>query len=130
MCSSDLLGALGVAAVPELVPIVYEKGLQRTEVARLAGLVQEAGDAGDGVANAILDQAAQELILAGRSVARQVGFGDAPYRVVLAGGAFRACPGLVPRIRTGLDLPGATIEPLSRQPAHGAITLALDFLKG
>src|SRR5262245_13762120 len=87
-----VLGALGVAAVPELVPIVYEKGLQRTEVARLAGLVQQAGDLGDAVANAILDQAAQELILAGRSVARQVGFGDAPYRVVLAGGAFRACP--------------------------------------
>jgi N-acetylmuramic acid 6-phosphate etherase len=121
--------ALDTTSVPELVPIVYEKGLQRTEVARLAGLVQQAAESGDAEANRILDQGAQELVLAGRSVARQVGFGDAPYRVVLAGGAFRACPGLVPRIRAGLGLPGAEPELLAREPARGAVTLALDLLK-
>jgi N-acetylglucosamine kinase-like BadF-type ATPase len=125
-----VLAALGVSSVPDVVPIVYEKGLQRTEVARLAELVQQAADSGDGEAGRILDGGAQELILAGRSVARQVGFGDAPYRVVLAGGAFRACPGLVPRIRAGLGLPGAQPELLAHEPARGAVTLALDFLKG
>jgi glucosamine kinase len=46
--------ALDAASVPDLVPIVYEKGLQRTEVARLAGLVQQAAESGDAEANRIL----------------------------------------------------------------------------
>jgi hypothetical protein len=60
-------------------------------------------------------------------VARQLRFpGD--YPLVLAGGTFRACPSLQPRLEAHLELPGARVERLGVEPARGAVRLALQEL--
>jgi N-acetylglucosamine kinase-like BadF-type ATPase len=122
--------ALEVKTVAELVPRVYEKGLPKHRIAALAGLVQKAADQGDAAAAALLDQAAHELALAAQAVARQLSFGDEPVPVVLAGGVFKACPSLVVPLGERLEIPRAVPSVLTREPAWGAVDLALDLLKG
>jgi N-acetylglucosamine kinase-like BadF-type ATPase len=121
--------SLGVQSVAEMVPVVYEKGLPKFRIAAHAGLVQQASDRGDAVATALLEEAAIELSLAARAVAQRLSLGDGPYRVVLAGGVFKACPSLTGRIEQCLGLPGAQLTPLRVEPAQGAVALALDLLR-
>jgi N-acetylglucosamine kinase-like BadF-type ATPase len=121
--------SLGVRSVAEMVPVVYEKGLPKFRIAAHAGLVQQASDRGDAVATALLEEAAVELALAARAVAQRLSLGDGPYRVVLAGGVFKACPSLPGRIEHCLGLPGAQLTPLRVEPAQGAVALALDLLR-
>jgi N-acetylglucosamine kinase-like BadF-type ATPase len=120
--------AMGVDSMDQLIPRVYEKGLAKHQVAALAGLVQKAADQDDPVAEALLESASQELVLAARAVASGLSFGDEVFPVVLAGGVFKACPSLHRRIERHLDLPNARPSLLSVEPAHGAVTLALDLL--
>jgi N-acetylglucosamine kinase-like BadF-type ATPase len=126
--SELVFGALRIRSVPELVPLVYEKGLERYRIAALAPLVQQAADAGDDVARRLLELAAEELGLATRAVAARLPFGDARFRVVLAGGVFRACPSLVSLLGARLGLAAASPELLDGEPARGAVTLALDLI--
>jgi len=121
--------SLGVKSVAEMVPVVYEKGLPKFRIAAHAGLVQQASDRGDAVATALLEEAALELSLAARAVAQRISLGGGPYRVVLAGGVFKACPSLPGRIERCLGLPGAELVPLRVEPAQGAVALALDLLR-
>jgi N-acetylglucosamine kinase len=121
--------AMEVTSVSELVPRVYEKGLPKHRIAALAPLVQRARDEGDEVAAALVEGGARELALAARAVARQLDFGNAPFPVVLAGGAFKACPALVDLLVKQLDLPAAQPRLLDVEPARGAVRLALDLLK-
>lgn len=124
-----VLEALRAGSVSDLVPLVYERGLPRSELAALAGLVERAKGRGDQVAARILDEAARELAVAARSVARRLDFGDRAYPVVLSGGIFRACPSLSGLLTRGLDLPQARVSLLEVEPARGAVALALDLLQ-
>jgi N-acetylglucosamine kinase-like BadF-type ATPase len=121
--------ALDVSSVGELVPRVYEKGLPKHRIAALAGVVQRAKDEGDEVAASLIESGARELALAARAVARQLELGDGPFPVVLAGGAFKACPSMVALLERDLDLPGGRPALLQAEPARGAVRLALDLLK-
>ncbi len=122
-----LFSALQVGSVMDMVPRVYEKGLPKHRIAGLAPLVQRASDEGDRLAGELLDQAAAELGLAARAVARPLEL-PAPFPVVLAGGVFKGCPGLVGRLRDRLALPSASLVLLEREPAWGAVRLALGML--
>ncbi len=123
-----VFGALGVDSVARLIPVVYEKPMARHEIAALAGLVEQAAAAGDRVADQLLDAAALELALGARSVARQLGFDGGEFPVVLAGGVFKASPGLAARLGARLELPHARLIPLTVEPAVGAVALAIDLL--
>jgi glucosamine kinase len=123
-----LFEAMEVNAVSELVPRVYEKGLPKHRIAALAPLVQKAALQGDAVAASLLEQAALELALAARSVARQLSFGEEPIPVVLAGGVFKACPSLVEPLGKSLGIPRAEPAVLTSEPARGAVALAIDLL--
>ena len=105
----------------------YAQDRPRAGVAELAGLVEEAAASGDTAASDLLDQAADHLARAARAVARQLAF-PRPYPLILAGGTFRACPSLEPRLAAVLDLPDARIERLAVEPARGAVTLAIQEL--
>jgi len=118
---------VGVEDSSGLVKWFYDQELSRTRVARLAGLVQEAADAGDEQARSLLDQAAHHLARAARAVARQLTFSE-PYPLVLSGGVFKACPSLCPRVEASLDLPLARVVRLDVEPATGAVALALRLL--
>ncbi len=115
--------------VPDgLVKWFYDQELSRHRVADLASVVEEAANEGDDAASALLDQAAQHLARAGRSVARQLEF-EEPFPFVQAGGVFKACPSLYARLEAILDLPQARPIRLEGEPAQGAVTLALGLLK-
>jgi N-acetylglucosamine kinase-like BadF-type ATPase len=124
-----LFEALGVSGADGLVPLVYEHGLAPSQVAALAPLVETAASGGDAVATAILDEGARGLAAAARAVARRLDFGGRPFEVVLAGGAYRACPSLAERLTACLELPGARPKRLETEPARGAVALALDLLR-
>jgi N-acetylglucosamine kinase-like BadF-type ATPase len=115
--------------VPDgLVAWFYDQELSRHRVARLAGLVEEAAAAGDEPADRLLDQAARHLVRAARAVERQLDFAEA-FPLVLAGGAFKACPSLYDRVEKKLDLELARVVRLAAEPATGAVTLALELLE-
>lgn len=118
-----------VGSVDDLIPRVYEKGLAKQQVAALAAVVQKAAEQGDPLAEELLEAAARELALSARAVAGRLALGEAPYPVVLAGGAFKACPSLPGRIEGRLDLPNASVKLLGVEPAQGAVALALDLLR-
>jgi N-acetylglucosamine kinase-like BadF-type ATPase len=121
--------ALAVQSPLELIGAVYERPLPTYEIASLAHVVQRARDLGDVVATEILTEAAHELSVSARAVARRLSFGRRPYAVVLAGGVFKACPSLAGLVIDGLDLPLARPTRLEAEPALGAVALALDLLR-
>jgi glucosamine kinase len=119
---------LGVSEPTELVKWFYDQELSRNRVADLASLVETASADGDEVAETLMDQAAKHLASAARAVANHLTFPD-PYPIVLAGGAFKACPSLSPRVEIMLDdLPDVEVRLLTVEPATGAVRLALELL--
>ena len=120
---------LGVSHPTELVEWFYDQELSRNRVADLASLVDTASAEGDEAAETLMDQAAKHLAKAARAVRNQLTFHDAS-PVVLAGGAFKACPSLGPRMMSLLDdLPDAEVRLLEVEPAMGAVTLALELIQ-
>ena len=97
-------------------------------MAELAPLVEDAASEGDDAALELLVHAARHLAVAARAVAGQLEL-PAAFPLVLAGGAFRACPSLGRRLEACLELPAAKVRRLRAEPATGAVTLALDGLK-
>ena len=120
--------AIEAETMADVVRRVYEEALPKHRIAALAPLVEEARVAGDAVAAEIVRQGGAELALAASSVARQLSLGGEPYPVVLAGGAFKACPSLAAAV-TGACEPAARPAPLTAEPAAGAVALALDLLR-
>lgn len=123
-----VFASLGIERLPELIPVVYERGLPKYRIAALAPLVQKARDAGDRVAGGLVETAAHELALAARAVARELAFAR-PFALVLAGGAFKACPDLAPLMADRLEMPLARPALLDGEPARGAVRLALELLR-
>jgi N-acetylglucosamine kinase-like BadF-type ATPase len=120
---------LGVSEPTELVRWFYDQELSRNRVADLASLVEKASSDGDEAAETLMDQASKHLASAARAVANHLKFPGA-YPIVLAGGAFKACPSLSPRVETLLDdLPDAEVRLLDVDPAMGAVRLALELIQ-
>ena len=121
----------GLSGPEDIVRIVYEDGgaSPRGRVALFSGRVADAAGAGDGVARAILEEAAEELALAATTVVRGLELAKSAYDVVLSGGTFRALPELRRLVEERLASPGARIVPLEAEPAVGAVRLALEELE-
>ncbi len=75
--------------LPELVEWISRGQVERPD-GRLAPVVFEAAEAGDGVAQAIIRQAGRELGQNALAVARQLGLTSEAFPLVLAGGVFRS----------------------------------------
>ncbi len=118
---------LNLEGASELVSWFYDQDHSRHRVAALASLVEVAADDADEAAARLLDQAAGHLTRAAEAVARQLSL-KPHYPVVLAGGAFKACPSLFQRFSSFLQLPDAEIIQLECEPAVGAVTLAQRLL--
>jgi N-acetylglucosamine kinase-like BadF-type ATPase len=127
-----VLAHFAVTRPEELIQAVYHEGLKPSAIAALATSVQEASDEGDHTSTVILDRGAQELVAAAESVANQLDLREREFAFVLAGGMFRALPGLRNRVNDLL----ASVAPRSRtihlkdEPALGALRLALAEAKG
>jgi N-acetylglucosamine kinase-like BadF-type ATPase len=117
----------GATHASGLVHAIYDCAVRPQAIAAVARAVQRAADEGDEVAAGILAVGARELAACAASVVRRLGLTDERFTFVLAGGILQA----VPRLTEGVEArllelaPQSRIERLTREPATGAVTLAL-----
>lgn len=127
-----VMAHFGVARAQDLVHPIYEGGMKPKAIAALAVIVGEVAATGDSVATHIMDVGADELASSAASVARRLSLQDTPIPLPLAGGVFRAVPGVRERVmqRLAAMLPHARPELLSAEPAVGALSLAVSLVRG
>ncbi len=109
----------------ELIEYIYGLHDPRARMVELPPLVVQAAQAGDQVANSILENAGNELALAAVAVARQLEF-TPPLPLAIAGGVIQNAPQVERAVcaalaRMGWPVSSATLVP---EPAQGAIRLA------
>jgi N-acetylglucosamine kinase-like BadF-type ATPase len=117
-----------IARPDQILFAIYDGEFPRTKVARFAPRVEEAANAGDSVARAILADAAGELTRAAVSVRERLRVEGSPYDVVLSGGTFAAVPTLADDVARRLATGSARVCRLTEEPAMGAVKLAIEAL--
>jgi N-acetylglucosamine kinase-like BadF-type ATPase len=127
-----VLAHFGIADTSRLPRIVYDRELPRMSVAALGPIVEQARELGDVVAAGILERAADELVLAARSVTTRLEMRGDEFDVVLAGGVFRVVPWLAYEVTRRLVevAPRSRVGLLEQEPAIGAVCLALAEARG
>jgi len=127
-----VLAHFGIERPQDLVREVYTRALRPSAIAKLAAAVQCAHEEGDGMATSILDQGASELVASAASVVKQLDMAHEAFPVVLAGGIFQVVPVLVSSLTRLLPqvAPRSTIRVLPKEPAHGAVLIALAEAQG
>lgn len=119
--------ALAVTSLSELPALAYGGSLTRERFASLTPLVAQVAHDGDPEARAILETAAAELALIARSVTRRLDFSSRPFPLVFSGGLFTGIPGFAEAVAAKADIPDAQPRRLDREPAEGALAMALDL---
>jgi N-acetylglucosamine kinase-like BadF-type ATPase len=127
-----LLDRFKVAQPQLLLHEVYHQQLKPAAIGALAECVHSAFQQGDGAAAGILRGAADELEASALSVARRLGLIGTSFSFILSGGIFRAVPWLEQELSRRLPAaaPGSLVTRLDREPAEGAVTLALQEARG
>jgi N-acetylglucosamine kinase-like BadF-type ATPase len=128
----EILTHFNVDDESRLPRIVYDREMPRMRVAALGPLVQRVAAQGDAVTTRILERAADELVLAARSVAAQLEMRGDEFTVYLAGGVFRVVPWLAEELprRLAEVAPRCQVQILDEEPAVGAVWLALAEARG
>ena len=124
-----ILNELGLKQPSDLIPWIH--AASKDQVAQLAGQVFAGVDAGDRVAQQIIEDAADELTIAAKVVIDRLHF-DQPFDVVLSGGIFGHQPEFVEAMRRHLQAlaRGAQIGLPKHEPAYGAVLLAKSQFSG
>ena len=127
-----LLRHFGVSEAQSLIHEVYQGSLRPAAIGALAQCVQTAFGQEDPAAVGILRAAADELEAAGVSVSSRLGMADEPFVFLLSGGIFRAVPWLRDELlrRLPAAVPSSTARLLDREPASGAVALAIQEARG
>jgi len=127
-----LLEHFGIQRAQELIHEVYHTNLRPSAIGSLAQCVQAAFSKGDAVAIGILRGAADELEASALSVARRLDMVGELFTFILAGGIFRAVPWLEQELERRLPVtsPHSRVRLLDREPAVGAVALALQEARG
>jgi len=132
MLSPLLLDHFGIRRAQELIHEVYHTNLKPSAIGSLAQCVQAAFTQGDAVAIGILRGGADELEASALSVARRLDMVGQPFTFILAGGILRAVPWLEQELERRLPVssPQSRVRLLDREPAAGAVALALQEARG
>jgi glucosamine kinase len=127
-----LLDHFGVDRPQGLIHEVYHTNLKPAAIGALAQCVHRAFAQGDEVAVGILRGAANELESAAISVGRRLDLIGERFPFILAGGIFKAVPWLAEELSRRLPIvaPGSSVRLLDREPATGAVLLALQEARG
>lgn len=127
-----LLAHFGVDRPQGLIHQVYHSNLKPAAIGALARCVQQAFGEGDEVAIRILRGAADELEASAMSVARRLRLVGREFPYILAGGIFKAVPWLTEELSRRLPVasPHSHVHLLEREPATGAVLLALQEARG
>jgi N-acetylglucosamine kinase-like BadF-type ATPase len=127
-----LLEHFNVSEAQSLIHEVYQNKLRPSAIATLAGCVQTAFDQQDPTAAGILRGAADELEALGISVARRLRLEHDAFPFILAGGILRSVRWLREELERRLKsvMPHSEVRLLDREPAHGAVSLAIQEARG
>jgi N-acetylglucosamine kinase-like BadF-type ATPase len=127
-----LLTHFGVSEPPALLHEVYHHQMSPAAIGALATSVQAAATQGDAAAAGILRGAADELEGSALSVARRLDLVDEAFTFVLSGGIFLAIPWLQQELMQRLPdrAPRSVVKLLDREPAEGAVRLAVQEAHG
>lgn len=127
-----VLEHFGISEPPNLIQHVYQHKLSPHAISALVSQVQIAFDAGDDVATAIFRGAADELESLGLSVATRLGLGAETFPFILGGGILRTVQWLRDELRRRLSIamPNGDVRLLTREPAAGAVSLAIQEVQG
>src|SRR5476649_1285631 len=130
--TGEILAHFNVADESRLPRIVYDRELPRVSVAALGPITQRVAAQGDAVAVRILERAADELVLAARSVATRLEMRGDAFTFYLAGGVFQVVPWLAEELPRRLVevAPRSQVQLLHKEPAAGAVSLALAEARG
>jgi N-acetylglucosamine kinase-like BadF-type ATPase len=130
--TAEILRHFNVDDESRLPRIVYDREQPRASVAALGPIVQRVAANGDAVATRILERAAEELVLAARSVATRLEMRGDAFTFYLAGGVFGVVPWLAAELPGRLleVAPRAQTQILDEEPAVGAVWLALAEARG
>jgi N-acetylglucosamine kinase-like BadF-type ATPase len=122
-----VLAHFGATKPADLVRVIYDGALRPSAIAAVARAVQAAADSGDELALQILTVGARELASSARAVITRLGLRAEAFDVVLSGGVMQAVPRLAAEVETQvLQLaPRCRVQRLQREPAHGAVALAV-----
>ena len=123
--SELILRECSLAAPPDLVRWVYRERIPTAEIAALAPLVEQAAEAGDGIAQAILQQAGNHLADSVQAVATRLSFSGA-IPLAMAGGVILRSRQIADCFRHAAAEKGLLLEPITPvlEPAIGAIRIA------
>jgi N-acetylglucosamine kinase-like BadF-type ATPase len=125
--ASALCSALGVPGLDDLFEGIKRKGL--SVGSELAPLVLEVAEAGDEVAQRLLEEQGRSLADEVLGVARRLEMLDTAFELVIAGSVHLAGSAPLDRAfaaRVAEGAPGAQIVPLRERPVIGAARLALE----
>jgi N-acetylglucosamine kinase-like BadF-type ATPase len=127
-----LLEHFGVERAQNIIHQVYHANLKPAAIGALARCVHAAYLEGDPVAVGILRGAANELEAAAISVARRLQLVGTSFSFILAGGIFRAVPWVQEELSRRLPVVarGSVVQLLEKEPAAGAVALALQEAAG
>ena len=125
MLTDRLLHELGLSDARDLIPWLYRADEPRTPaIARLAGHVLDAAEAGDAVARSLVARAADELAQAANAVIRALNMRRPA--IAFAGGLLSADNPLSAALCARLDLPARPVA--QYPPVIGAVLLAREHL--
>lgn len=121
---------LELDSLQDLVKLVYRSGWSVKDIAALAPIVDRAAVAGDAVANTIINEAVEELVLATGVVTAALFNADEAFEIVMMGGVWHSEANFRGRFETRIEAiaPGARLILPRHQPAYGAGILALKAL--
>jgi len=122
----------GLEQPQQLIAHVYAQAAPRSEIARLARLINDLALAGDVAARRIIEQAGAELGLAFHAVAQRLGFSAGqPLAVALAGGVLIHAQAVRQAFLQSVQQAGWLAEPVTlvNEPAEAAVRLAMALLE-
>jgi len=122
-----ILKNLGKKDILELVDWVYQPPFEKKRLASLALSVDVAFSQKDKVANKIVSESAESLVLMGKTVIKRLGLAGKEFDFILSGGMFKLGEDFINQITSSLKnaAPFAHFIVLKKEPAWGALRLAL-----
>lgn len=125
----DVMAALELTEIRQIVRKVYQTGMSKSEVGQLAPVVISAWERGDAVAADLVDEGVRELVWIVQTAGKRLGLLERIVRVTAAGGLIENSATYRQRVFGGLKdaLPTGSHVGLARlAPVLGAVLLAYD----
>lgn len=123
----EVLRALGLSEIRQIVDRVYRTGMSKSEVAALAPIVISSWQSGDKIATDIIHDELFELDWIVRTTAAQLDL--ASPNICYSGGLIENSPEYAQALTSEIQisLPAATLHPAALPPVLGAVLLAYDL---